>query len=301
MRATQARTALSAPIRLAYGETRWRVPRWRIAPLLSAARRRHAPTSRSPAGAPRRISSGSRPPSRASRRTRTSRSTATGKIVIRPSAPGLQLDVAGDGQGDRGGRVLGDHRRRTSSSASPSPQRTTEIAKTMGITASSRRYTTTYGGTPGRLNNVQLVARADRRHADRAGRHVLVQRHDRRAHGGEGLPGGARDHQRRAPERARRRDLPGLDDRVQRGLRGRPADHRAHEPRALHLPLPARARRDRQLPGPRPEVRQRHGPLAAAADVRRRRLADRQPLRHAGRPPRREHDRSARRDRAACP
>jgi vancomycin resistance protein YoaR len=38
------------------------------------------------------------------------------------------------------------------------PQRTTEVAKTMGITSVVSSYTTTYGGTPGRLNNVQLVA-----------------------------------------------------------------------------------------------------------------------------------------------
>ena len=63
---------------------------------------------------------------------------------------------------------------------------------------------------------------ADRRRADRAGQDVLLQRHDRRAHGREGLRGGAGDHQRRAPDRARRRHLPGLDDRLQRGLRGGP-------------------------------------------------------------------------------
>ena len=108
-----------------------------------------------------------------------------------------------------------------------------------------------------------------RRQADRARRDLLVQPDDRRAHGGEGLPRGARDHQRRAPDRPRRRRLPGLDDGLQRRLRGRSADHGADEPRALHLPLPARARRDRRLPRHRPEVRQRHRPLAAPAHVRR--------------------------------
>ena len=73
----------------------------------------------------------------------------------------------------------------------------------------------------------------------------------------------------------RRRRLPGLDDRLQRRLRGRPEDHRADEPRALHQPLPAGPRRDRQLPGRRPEVRQRHRALAAAAHVRRLVLARR--------------------------
>ena len=70
--ATQARTALSAPIRLSYGETRWRVPRWRIAPLLSLPANGSTSVSISGRGA-RNISNGSRRRSRASRRTRTSR------------------------------------------------------------------------------------------------------------------------------------------------------------------------------------------------------------------------------------
>ena len=295
--ATQARTALSAPIRLSYGETRWRVPRWRIAPLLSLPSGGSTAVSISGRGAEeyleRLSATVSHKPQDAHFQV-----TATGKIVIRPSAPGPPARRPGDREGDRCGGVLGGQADREPRRAGANPQRTTEIAKTMGI--DERRlvlhdHVRRHARAP-----QQRAARrqADRRHPDRAGRHVLVQRHDRRAHGGEGLPGGAGDHQRRAPERARRRDLPGLDDGVQRGLRGRPADHRAHEPCALHLPLSARARRDRQLPGPRPEVRQRHRPLAAAADVRRRRLAHRQPLRHPGEPPRREHHRPARRDRA---
>ena len=54
----QARTALSAPVRLAYEGTRWKLPRWRIAELMSlpaAAGRR----SRSPAPRPRTGSRGS--------------------------------------------------------------------------------------------------------------------------------------------------------------------------------------------------------------------------------------------------
>ena len=91
--ATQARTALSAPIRLAYGETRWRVPRWRIAPLLALPAGGQHDRRDLRAAAPRSTWSGSRRPSPASRRTRASRSRPPGKIVIRPSAPGLQLDI----------------------------------------------------------------------------------------------------------------------------------------------------------------------------------------------------------------
>ena len=70
-------------------------------------------------------------------------------------------------------------------------------------------------------------------------------------------------------------DLPGLHDRLQRRVRRGPADRPAHEPRALHQPLPDRARCDGQLPRPRSQDHERHAPLAAAADVRRLGLADR--------------------------
>ncbi len=164
----------------------------------------------------------------------------------------------------------------------------------MGITGIVGSYTTTYGGTPGPAPQRPARRRADRRRAGRARRAVLVQRDDRRAQRGEGVRGGAGDHQRRARERDRRRRLPGLDDRVQRGLRGRPLDREAHEPRALHQPLPARPRRDRELPRPRPRVHERHRQVAARAYVRRRGLAHGQPLRNAAGPPGRDRDGAAR-------
>ena len=171
---------------------------------------------------------------------------------------------------------------------SAQPKRSTADAKAMGITGVVGTYETIYGGD--REPDPQRPARRapDRRQADRARRDVLVQPRDRRADRREGLPRGAGDHQRRARDRARRRRLPGLDDRVQRGVRGRAADHRAHEPRALHLALPARPRRDRRLPGRRPQVRERHEALAAPADVRRLVLARRLAVRHAAAPPRRD-------------
>ncbi len=125
---------------------------------------------------------------------------------------------------------------------------------------------------------------ADRQAPDRAGLDLLVQRRHGRPHRGEGVSRGAGDHQRRARHRPGRGRLPGLDHRLQRGVRGGPEHHRADEPCALHQPLSARPRRHRQLPGHRPQVRQRHGPLAAAADVRRLLVARGRPLRHAAAP-----------------
>ena len=155
--AAQARTALSAPIRLSYGETRWRVPRWRIAPLLSL-----------PAGGGTNVSiSGhdaeeylERLSATVSRKPQDAhfQVTATGKIVIRPSAPGLQLDLPATAKAIAAAAFSADKRTANLVVRVANPQRTTEIAKTMGIDSVVSSYTTTYGGTPGRLNNVQLVA-----------------------------------------------------------------------------------------------------------------------------------------------
>ncbi len=85
--------------------------------------------------------------------------TATGKIVIKPSTPGLQLDLAATARAIEAAAFSVDQRTAKLTVRVAQPTRTTEIARTMGITGVVSSYTTTYGGTPGRLNNVQLVAR----------------------------------------------------------------------------------------------------------------------------------------------
>ena len=156
--AVKARTALSAPLRLAYGETRWRVPRWRIAPLLTL-----------PAGGSTDVSIAGRQAEEylerlsatVSRKPQDARFqvTAQGKIVIRPSAPGLQLDIPATVKAIAAAAFSADRRNANLVVRVANPTRTTEIARTMGITDVVSSYTTTYGGTPGRLNNVQLVAK----------------------------------------------------------------------------------------------------------------------------------------------
>ena len=156
--AVRARTALSAPIRLVYGETRWRVPRWRIAPLLSL-----------PAGGRVSVSIGGREAEKYMERLAATLArkpqdarfqvAATGKIVIRPSAPGQQLDIPATAKAIAAAAFSPEQRTARLVVRVAPPVRTTEIARTMGITGVVSSYTTTYGGTPGRLNNVQLVAR----------------------------------------------------------------------------------------------------------------------------------------------
>ena len=154
--------------------------------------------------------------------------------------------------------------------------------------------------SPNRIHNVQLVAHLIDDHYIAPGR-VLVQRHDRGAQRGQGLPRGARDHQRRAEDGARRRRLPGLDDDLQRCLRGGPARSPSARTTRSTSATTRRARRDGQLPGPRPQVRQRHRALALAAHLRRLVVADRRALRDAAEPARRERRLAARRDRVRRP
>ena len=156
--AAQARTALSAPLRLVFGETRWRVPRWRIAGLLGL-----------PAGGSTSVSISGREAEQylerlsgtVSRQPQDARFqvTATGKIVIRPSAPGLQLDLPATAKAIAAAAFSADRRTAKLAVRVAEPERTTERAKAMGITGVVSSYTTTYGGTPGRLNNVQLVSK----------------------------------------------------------------------------------------------------------------------------------------------
>ena len=133
------------------------MPRWRIAPLLSLPAGGSTNVSISGRGAEeyleRLSATVSRKPQDAHFQV-----TATGKIVIRPSAPGLQLDLPATAKAIAAAAFSADKRTANLVVRVANPQRTTEIAKTMGIDSVVSSYTTTYGGTPGRLNNVQLVA-----------------------------------------------------------------------------------------------------------------------------------------------
>ena len=155
--AAKARVALSGPIRLAYGETRWRVPRWKVASLITlpvAGNTDVAVTGRGAEEYLKRLSA------TVSRKPQDARFqvTATGKLVVRPSAPGLLLDIPATAKAIAAAAFSADERLAKLVVRVAEPARTTADAKAMGITGVVASYTTTYGGTPGRLNNVQLVS-----------------------------------------------------------------------------------------------------------------------------------------------
>ena len=117
--ARRARLALSAPVRLTFGATAWRLPRWRIAELLSLPsggernagdRRARGPTACSPRS---RDASNARP-------SDASFASRGGSVRVVPSRPGLGVDVPCNGA-----RALAAAAspRRTDGASSPSRRR----------------------------------------------------------------------------------------------------------------------------------------------------------------------------------
>jgi vancomycin resistance protein YoaR len=154
----QARTAVSGPVRLVLGQTRWRVPRWRIAKMLVLPRngktsltiggaganeffeRFRAQVDHDPVDAGFVVMPGDR-------------------VVVRPARPGLQLDVTAAGRAILAAALSPTDRIAKLTVERAQPERTTREARAMGITGRVAGYTTYYGGVPNRIHNVQLVAR----------------------------------------------------------------------------------------------------------------------------------------------
>jgi vancomycin resistance protein YoaR len=156
--AEKARTALSAPIRLTYHATRWRVPRWRVAHLLALPSGGRADVSIGGRDAEKYLERLARAVGRKPQDARF-QITAAGTVVIRPSEPGLQLDIPATAKMIAAAAFSAEQRTAGLVVRVAEPGRTTGQAKQMGITGVVSSYTTTYGGTPGRLNNVQVVAK----------------------------------------------------------------------------------------------------------------------------------------------
>ena len=154
--AAAARTALSAPVTVTVGPTRFRLPRWRIAQMLELP---HGGETRVAVGGPaaRRwlaavADSVNRPPRDATFRV------VTGGIEVVPARLGRALRADEAAAAVEKAVFSPTNRTAAVSTATSEPSRTTAEAEAMGITGIVGSYTTTYGGTPGRLHNVALVA-----------------------------------------------------------------------------------------------------------------------------------------------
>ena len=207
-----------------------------------------------------------------------------GRVRIEPSGAGRELKVKPSEAHLLAAALSSTARTGRLAVAMTAPAITTEKAKGMGITGVVSSYTTSYGGDPNRVHNVQLVANLIDDHLIAPGEVFSFNETTGDRNAEPGVPGGTGHHQRRAQDRSGRRRLPGLDHGLQRGFRCGALDRGANEPRALHQPLPDGSRRNGQLPGHRSQVHERHRSLALDQDVRRLVLADREPLRDTREP-----------------
>jgi vancomycin resistance protein YoaR len=154
----QVRTAVSKPVRLALGPTRWRLPRWRIAKMLVLPRGGETSLAIGGTGANEFFSrfrgAVDKEPVDASFAI-----LAGDRVVVRPGRPGRLLDVAAAGRSILAAALDPTNRTARLVVEPAQPERTTREARAMGITGRVAGYTTYYGGDPNRIHNVQLVAR----------------------------------------------------------------------------------------------------------------------------------------------
>jgi vancomycin resistance protein YoaR len=153
----QVRTALSAPVRLKLGPTRWRLTPARLAPLLDL-----------PQGGTKALGiAGPAADAYFARLTkRVERApvdasfavTAAGGIRVVPDRPGTTLDVIASAKALRAAALSPTRRLARLAVVQAQPKRTTADAKAMGITGTVSSYETYFGGVPNRIHNVQVVA-----------------------------------------------------------------------------------------------------------------------------------------------
>lgn len=153
--AAQARTALSAPVRLEYEGTRWKLPRWRIAQLLALPAAGKAELAVGGPGAEawfgRLRRTVGRPPVDATFRP------AGDAVTIVPAKNGLDVDVAATAKALLAAAVSPTARTATLAVRTAEPKRSTAEAQAMGIERRLSSYTTPNAGTADRISNLRLA------------------------------------------------------------------------------------------------------------------------------------------------
>jgi vancomycin resistance protein YoaR len=153
---TQTRTALSAPVVLTVGPTRYRLPRWRIAEVLELPANG---ATRLVIGGPGADKYFKRLQKVVNRPARDAQFVViTNGIRIRPALDARVVDVPTTARALLGAAVRRLNRTAPVAIATHPAKRTTEDAKAMGINGIVSSYTTYYGGVPNRVHNVQVVS-----------------------------------------------------------------------------------------------------------------------------------------------
>jgi vancomycin resistance protein YoaR len=154
--AAQVRIALSAPVRLAIGPTRLRLPRYRIAEMLDLPTNGRRDLRIAGKGADaffvRLQKQLGRPPRDADFAVTTKGIRIVGALV------GQAVDVPATAQAILSAALSPTGRIARVVVATSAPRVTTADAKAMGIKETVGSYTTEFGGVPNRIHNVQLVA-----------------------------------------------------------------------------------------------------------------------------------------------
>jgi vancomycin resistance protein YoaR len=162
--AAQVRTALSAPIRLSLGPTRWRATPARIATLLELPADGRRQLRIGGPGADRWFGALARSVDRAP--VNADFAITKSGIHVVPDRDGYGLDVPSSAKRVLQAALVTDPSlRRTKLVAQTThADRSTKDAEAMQITGLVSAYTTYYGGDPNRVHNVQLVAHLVDRH-----------------------------------------------------------------------------------------------------------------------------------------
>jgi vancomycin resistance protein YoaR len=152
----QAQAVVSGPVRLQLGETRWRIPRYRIAKMLTLP---HDGSRELKITGPeanrffRRLTKRfDRPP-----RSADWAVSPQGVRVI-PAEDGRVVDVNATSERLLAAALSQAHRLARVAVVTKQPARSTEEARALGIKGLVAGYETIYGGDPNRIHNVQLVA-----------------------------------------------------------------------------------------------------------------------------------------------
>ena len=151
--ARDARTALSAPVRLSYGPTSWRLPRWRIAKLLSLPRDGASELAIAGPGADAWFGQLRKSVERKPRDAQVLASSGVVRIV--PAKDGLALDVPATAKAILAAATAPGPRNATLVMSTAEPERSTAEAEAMGIERRLSTYTTLNAGTSDRITNLR--------------------------------------------------------------------------------------------------------------------------------------------------
>jgi vancomycin resistance protein YoaR len=151
-----ARVAVSAPIRLDLGTTRWRVPRWRIAELLALPSDRSTRLGLGGPAAERYLERIADLVGRAPKDASFA-PNADGTVSVVPAAPGVELDRVATAEAILAAATSRANRLARVVVLTADPELTTDEAKAMGITRLLSAFATGYAGTSDRIHNLQLA------------------------------------------------------------------------------------------------------------------------------------------------